>query len=291
MGATMGTAPTEMEKTAATLLTDANSLLREQQHEAAFEKFNQMRQLAREALSTDDALSLRIDDSALSGLAAAHSVLGQYSKAIRCLTQAVEITVKVGDRRGEGNRLSALGICYTAIAEYRKSRECFIASAAINHELGDRHTECSQLILLGASCHDLGKFGEAIQHQSAALEICHETEDQEALVSILINQGRSWFALDTSDKSFENFRAALAILREMGDTLREGEMMTTLGQCYQSLGQYDKAIDRCALLRICHHLCFLLVLTVPLALASEMSCGVADTLTPWQSHTKLAIEC
>ena len=69
------------------------------------------------------------------------SELGETRKAIGYLERALNISRKIGDRRGEGADLGNLGNAYAGLGETRKAIEYHEQALAISREIGDRRGE------------------------------------------------------------------------------------------------------------------------------------------------------
>ena len=77
--------------------------------------------------------------------------------------------------------------------------------------------------------------------------------------------GSAYDSLGQYDKAVEHLTAALAISREIGDRRGEGSWLGNLGNAYFSLGQYEKAIE--------HH-------TRHHAIAEEIGCLLYTSPSP-----------
>ena len=69
------------------------------------------------------------------------------------------------------------------------------------------------------------------------------TQDRKAEADRLFYQGIQQFQISQFEAAFQSWQQALTIYREIKDRLGEGNALGNLGNAYDSLGKYDKAIE------------------------------------------------
>jgi len=135
--------------------------------------------LARDVRGVDPGLSCGIH----SILGNAYQSLGDFSQAIKCHTQRLEIAKEVGDRAGEGRAYGGLGNAHGSLGDFSQAIKCHTQRLEIAKEVGDRAGEGSAYGNVG-TCHmHLNEYVKAVayfeaQHVMAiSLKLAHDQSD------------------------------------------------------------------------------------------------------------------
>ena len=187
------------------------------------------------------------EGSCLGNLGSAYLSLAQYEKAIEHCTMALEISREIGDKEGEGSRLGNLGLAYLRLGQYEKAIKHLTMALEIRRDFGDKQGEGSCLGNLGNAYRTLGQYDKAIEHCTMALEISREIGDKQGEGSRLGNLGLAYLSLAQYEKAIEHLTMALEIRRDFGNKHNEVTWLGNLGNAYGSLGQYEKAIEHCTM--------------------------------------------
>ena len=115
--------------------------------------------LARDVRGVDPGLSCGIH----SILGNSYQSLGDFSQAIKCHTQRLEIAKEVGDRAGEGRAYGGLGIAHESLGDFAQAIKYHTQHLAIAKEVGDRAGEGKAYGNLGIAHDSLGDFSQAIK--------------------------------------------------------------------------------------------------------------------------------
>jgi tetratricopeptide (TPR) repeat protein len=96
--------------------------------------------------------------------------------AIENYRQALTISRKIGDRRGEGNLLGNLGNAYAALGETSKAIDYYDQALKIFREIGDIRGEGIVHSVMLLALNGLGKRSEAVKLAEEALQIFEQIE-------------------------------------------------------------------------------------------------------------------
>jgi tetratricopeptide (TPR) repeat protein len=179
----------------------------------------------------------------LSSLGILYFQISSYEKAIEYHEKALDISRKIGDRKGEGNQLGNLGIVYSDLGQVEKAIDYYEQALVIAKEIGDRRGEGNNLGNLGIAYRNLGQVEKAIEYYQKVLVIVKEIGDRQGEGATLGSFGNAYSDLGQVKKAVEYYEQALVISKEIGDRRREGATLGSLGNAYSDLGQVEKAID------------------------------------------------
>ena len=118
------------------------------------------------------------------------------------------------------------------------------SSGASDGEIWDR---CFALGLEGQTLNQRGDVPGAIAKYNEMLALSqgvqHEKQRQNIKSAAVGGLGNAYDSLGQYDKAIEHYNQALAISREIGDRQGEGSILGNLGSAYDSLGDYAKAVE------------------------------------------------
>ena len=116
--------------------------------------------------------------SCLAIIGEAYRCLGRFRKAVAFQKKALQITQRIGNKRGEarchnnlGKSFHFLGCYDESIAHYRKALE-------ISQEIGMRREEGISVGNLGGSYYVIGRYEESIECYEKTLKISKELKDR-----------------------------------------------------------------------------------------------------------------
>ncbi len=133
------------------------------------------------ALSLYTTQDLRQQGAALGNLGAGYQALGNYSKAIECYQQHLNVAQQIQDHKGEANALLNLGNAYYTVGDIPKAIE-YHQQMAIIQASQDSQAEGQTLYNLGAAYYALEDHSRAIAYFEQYLVIASKfTESEPAL--------------------------------------------------------------------------------------------------------------
>ncbi|MEG4029050.1 MULTISPECIES: CHAT domain-containing protein [unclassified Microcoleus] len=166
-----------------------------------------------------------------------------YSKAIACYQQNLELARISRDRAREGYALNNLGATYYAIGDYEKAISYHQERLAQAESRADLLGKGQAFIGLGAAYGAIGNYKKAIEYYQQSLEVAHSLQSADLEASVLRNLGLLYYAQKEYKKAVEYQEQSLAIAKQQRDRRGEALALSNLGLVHYSLTDYAKAID------------------------------------------------
>ncbi|MDZ8263861.1 CHAT domain-containing protein [Nostoc sp. ChiQUE01b] len=197
----------------------------------------------------------------LGGLCSSYQSLNDYSKAISCSQQGLQIAqkyknnpepaIQISNRAAEFNHLLILGIVYKQKNEPQESVKYLESALAIHQELKNNQefqkneiiTVVMLLGLLGSSYQDIGDTNKAIDNFKQQLAISIASGDILEQGKAHINLGGAYLAQNKYDVSFDHFNKAIKIAQDNKEPLLELQVYRSLSASYGLIGDLDGAIE------------------------------------------------
>lgn len=193
--------------------------------------------------------------------------LQQYQNGIEYYQKALAIANRIRDYNSEATLLSKLGKLHNIIGKYQNAIEYYQQAVTIAKRIGDRYIEKDSLIGLTKVYKALGQYEKALGYNVQALTILittpnvsdrdkygdfvndlSETYSDLAKIIKVDNTGSSSNKLDSTDTRLLKLQIpllqiALASKRKTSDFYGESLILSNLGDIYNLLEQYEKAIE------------------------------------------------
>jgi filamentous hemagglutinin family protein len=166
-----------------------------------------------------------------------------YSKAIACYQQNLELARLEGDGAREGYALNNLGATYYAIGDYEKAISYQQQRLAQAESRADLLGKGQAFIGLGAAYGAIGNYKKAIEYYEQSLEVAHSLKSLDLEASILRNLGLVYYAQKEYTRAGEYQEQSLAIAKQQRDRRGEALALSNLGLVHYSLTNYAQAID------------------------------------------------
>ena len=180
--------------------------------------------------------------------------VGRHDEAITYLNQALLIAQEIGDVRGRGIWLANLGLVYDDLTHHQAAIEVHQESVNVARIMRDQRGLASRLGNLGNSFLAAGNSSEALKcfHEVVALykELGDKTEAALRMGIIgNINSELGRAAPNDFESTFyyglalDAYRDTLVMAQELDDKVGEGDLLTSMGNVYGNMGDYDQAIN------------------------------------------------
>ncbi len=199
----------------------------------------------------------------LNSMAQVHRQLGQYSQAIAFYQQLLALVREIDDQAGEGTILNNLAVVYRELGQYSEALKFFEQALAIKRQLSySSHAESAASRLEQAQILnnmaviylEQTQYPKALELLEQAFAIYKQASNPAGQVTTLSNIAALYNNLGQYDKALEFYNQALTIYqavnqqrldknREFKNKLGEGQTLNNIGEVYQSLGQYAKALE------------------------------------------------
>lgn len=180
--------------------------------------------------------------------------LRRYDEAIEYLNHALLIAQEIGDVRGRGIWLGNLGLVYDDLGNPVEAVSLHEQSVFIARQLHDQRGLAQRLGNLGNSHMASGDFTTALKVFHEAVGIYREIGDKREwalrlgiignIYSELGRRSPSEFeAKMCFDLAVDSYKQTLELARELNDAFAEAELLSSLGNVYGNIADYDLAIE------------------------------------------------
>ncbi len=167
---------------------------------------------------------------------------GMFEVAVEYWTQALQVFQEINNRESMAETLSNLGTARRLQGDLRQAARLYNKALILDKKHDTSGGELTSLQNLGATWLDLGEYDNAFDAYNEALGIARKQRKPDWEALSLFRLGISALNLNHHRKAFDYFQEGLAI----ADALQNLELIIEctygLGQCYESLGDYQQAI-------------------------------------------------
>ncbi|MEG4083706.1 CHAT domain-containing protein [Microcoleus sp. POL10_C6] len=180
---------------------------------------------------------------ALNNLGATYYAIGDYEKAISYHQQRLAQAESRDDLLGKGQAFIGLGAAYGAIGNYKKAIEYYQQSLEVAHALKSADLEASVLRNLGLLYYAQKEYKKAVEYQEQSLAIAKQQRDRRGEALALSNLGLVHYSLTDYAKAIDDQKQSLAIASALGDRFVQGRALENLGIAYYAVKNYSQAIE------------------------------------------------
>jgi filamentous hemagglutinin family protein len=180
---------------------------------------------------------------ALNNLGATYYAIGDYEKAISYQQQRLTQAESRADLLGKGQAFIGLGAAYGAIGNYKKAIEYYEQSLEVAHSLKSLDLEASILRNLGLVYYAQKEYTRAVEYQEQSLAIAKQQRDRRGEALALSNLGLVHYSLTDYAKAIDEQKQSLAIALELRDRFVQGRALENLGIAYYAVKNYPQAIE------------------------------------------------
>ena len=180
---------------------------------------------------------------ALNNLGATYYAIGDYEKAISYQQQRLAQAESRVDLLGKGQAFIGLGAAYGAIGNYKKAIEYYEQSLEVAHSLKSLDLEASILRNLGLVYYAQKEYTRAVKYQEQSLAIAKQQRDRRGEALALSNLGLAHYSLTDYAQAIDEQKQSLAIAKELRDRFVQGRALENLGIAYYAVKNYRQAIE------------------------------------------------
>jgi filamentous hemagglutinin family protein len=180
---------------------------------------------------------------ALNNLGATYYAIGDYEKAISYQQQRLAQAESRADLLGKGQAFIGLGAAYGAIGNYKKAIEYYEQSLEVAHSLKSLDLEASILRNLGLVYYAKKEYTRAVEYQKQSLAIAKQQRDRRGEALALSNLGLVHYSLTDYARAIDEQKQSLAIAKELRDRFVQGRALENLGIAYYAVKNYHQAIE------------------------------------------------
>jgi predicted ATPase/serine/threonine protein kinase len=196
---------------------------------------------------TAQVLKLEISPISRTRLLLATSRLIRYTQsadqALATVEEALEISQRVGDRKGESRALENLSFVMRILSHREEAIAAIERGLVIDRDLGDRRHEGRMLGSLGLLYKERGEIPKAIELLEAAVALARSEDDLAEIGLALGNLGLIYREQARMREAREHLEAGLAAVRAHGSRRYEGLWMGALGNLEKEQGRLSAAME------------------------------------------------
>jgi class 3 adenylate cyclase/tetratricopeptide (TPR) repeat protein len=163
--------------------------------------------------------------------------------ALKYFHDALDIAVKIGNRKREGKLLNTIGIIEWHQKAYDVALKHYEKAFKIYHELKDPAHKGLMLNSIGITLHKLGHYEEALDRLQKAVVMNRQAKEQLLEGHGLAAMADIYHDLGEHEQAIYNYQASFEIRQKIGDLNGQGWMLHSLALVYSDQDLYDKAGD------------------------------------------------
>jgi len=193
-------------------------------------------------------LSKKLNDTkgeavALRNIGSGYRVLGKNKKSLQNFQKALEIFRKLEDKKSIGHLLHNIGIVYMNLSRYHKALEYLKESLTIGEEIGFKFGIASSLNIIGIIYDDLSNFHQALEYYLKALAMYEEMGNKKGIAILLNNVGVVYRKLGKYEMALEYYKKSLQIEKESDNKQGIARALNNFGIVYEKLDNCEKALE------------------------------------------------
>ncbi len=166
--------------------------------------------------------------------------------------QAIEISEKLGFKKGLAYAKNSMGVIYYYNNEYPNSFKYYSEAVAIAEEIKDNGLIAVCYRNMGMIDYYLANYQRAIDNYLKSLKIYEQLNDQSKIAAVYNNIAAVYYAQEYYDNALKYYFKAYELLKNLKDEARLAEAYLNIGNCFNQKGRastdkdslqyfYDKA--------------------------------------------------
>ncbi|HAA14507.1 MAG TPA: hypothetical protein DCE41_23620 [Cytophagales bacterium] len=190
----------------------------------------------------------RFDDkntmaSTLSNMAVVANVQGRVMESLRLRQRSLAISEEIGDMPGIASSTQLMGIMLNRQGETEVAKEYLSRSLEISLSIEDKEGYAGTQHVLGQIYYEEGDWDEAERRYQMAHQLYQEMGNAWDASYVQMSQAELNLALGELDAAEILAQEALTIITSHGMPGEGTKALLILGQIYQAMGQYTKALE------------------------------------------------
>ena len=218
----------------ASLLAEAEGMMRDSDFEGALAACERALRLATEQEDTRDMASSQ------NALGTIYQALKQRDEALIAYSEAIALSERSKD---QARALANRGNLYRETAEYTLALADLHRALQIQEEVFDKEGMCFTLYSIGMTFYETQRLADGLEACQRSLDCCADANDRRKMASSLNCQGLILALLRRPNESIEAFEESLALQEALGSTAyQRAEVLNNMGMTYHNDGQLTPAI-------------------------------------------------
>ena len=186
------------------------------------------------------ALDLKRDTSTLNNLGELCATTGEFQQAIDFYNEALTLTRKDNDRRGEAAILANIGAFYRQLGELSNALEYYNQALPLARAMNSPANEAAILGHIGRVHLESGRKQEALIKFNRSFQLARGA-DRFGELSAMINIGRTYFELGNRPRALDFYNRAESVARTINDRLALATIINNRADIFRSRRQFKSA--------------------------------------------------
>jgi len=156
--------------------------------------------------------------------------------------QGLELSEKIGYRKGVYSFHKVSGYNYENRSEYDKAISSFEAALKVANELGEKKYIAGSTREIGTVYYYQSNYTRALDYYYKAMKLFEELGNKKGMAGTALGLGSIYSAQRIFNKALEYDFKALKMYEELGDKQGIGNISGNIGHTYSQMNEYEKAI-------------------------------------------------
>jgi CHAT domain-containing protein/tetratricopeptide (TPR) repeat protein len=169
--------------------------------------------------------------------------LGDTTKGVNYLTQALPAFQKLGDRDSQFVVATKVADAVDSLGDTTRAIEFYNKAVEIGRKLEGREAKVATLFALAKVYYLSGDNARTIETLSQALDVEKEIGGRGGQAKLLYSIGLLHMTSGDCEKAMKYFDQALTFVREVTDRQNEGSTLESIASCQEKAGKLEEALD------------------------------------------------
>lgn len=166
------------------------------------------------------------------------------SKALNCLHRSLELSKKVGYKKGESEAYTYSGYFAEDKGKYKEALKFYFTALKIRFAEKDNKGIADSYNNIGVVCYEQGNYQEALYNHFRSLQIKQSflSSDKKGLAASYNNIGVVYFVQGNYPEALKNYSVAFEIYKSIGYSVGIASSYNNLANVYSDQGNYPEAL-------------------------------------------------
>lgn len=211
--------------------------------------YNEMGEWSKAIDAIDEAIKLfrKLGITQISGLISNKLLIfrnrGIKGQNMEALQETLDLCLEIGDKKNAVDTLMLIVDACRQSKDFSSALDYQREALTIYREIGDKFGEAVSLDNLGAIHREIGKLSDALSYSKNALEIFKEIGAEKDAAIAMANIGQILFSMGSSVEALEYLVESAEICRKNGDWRSEVACLDTIGLICEKERRFEDALD------------------------------------------------
>lgn len=178
----------------------------------------------------------------LNALCWEHKSTGDYDAALQYGNEALELSVKIKSKKGEGIAMNHIGDVFREKGDFQDAIDHYGKAYRLLESAGYKNGMAKCLNNTGIVLWEQGKYDRSLEYHLKALSLREETGDKRGIADSYENIGLVYYRQGNYRKAIDYSEKSLQIEVETGDSNGIAWSLNNIGILYYEQNKYDTAV-------------------------------------------------